>query len=208
MSPAVENWRSVWPSRCRINFITLTVTTDFVLNLHLSSHLMAPSTDDVGEKCLEENPIDSPETIRAKPAWLVFPLETKLIEFIILHLNDFQILVTHVSGEVEAESEDDDDDDDDCKKGSMDEVCDLETRLTTKFTVQFPLVAKCRNAFSKWKVPIVIIWLCVFTHRAQLAVRPLRQKKCLTWLSTSNQWSFTALRHLKVSKVKVQDSVS
>uniref|UniRef100_A0A674P9K9 Phosphoinositide phospholipase C n=1 Tax=Takifugu rubripes TaxID=31033 RepID=A0A674P9K9_TAKRU len=61
---------------------------------------------------------------RSKPSQetlLVFPLETKLIEFIILHLNDFQILVTRVSGEVEAESEDDDDDDDDCKKGSMDE---------------------------------------------------------------------------------------
>lgn len=34
-------------------------------------------------------------------------------------------------GEVEAESEDDEDDDDDCKKGSMDEVWNLETRFTT-----------------------------------------------------------------------------
>lgn len=98
---------------------------DFVLNLHLSSHLVALSTDDMGGRRSEENPIDSPDTIRAKPATLVFPLETKLIEVIILHLNDFQILVTRVSGEVEAESEDDDDDDDDCKKGSMDEVCDF-----------------------------------------------------------------------------------
>lgn len=121
----------------------------FVLNLHLNSHLVALGTDDVGAKRLEENPIDSPETIHAKPARLVFPLETKLIEFIILHLNDFQMLVTRVSGEVEAESEDDDDDDDDCKKGSMDEVCDLETRLTTTFTAQFPLVDTCGNVFLK-----------------------------------------------------------
>lgn len=122
------------------------MTTDFVLNLHLSSHFVALSTDDVGAKRSEENPIDSPATIRAKPAKLVFPLETKLIEFIILHLNDFQILVTRVSGEVEAESEDDDDDDDDCKKGSMDEVCDFETRLTATFTAQLALVDTCGNA--------------------------------------------------------------
>lgn len=62
---------------------------------------------------------------------LVFPLKTKLIEFFFFHFNDFQILAAHVLGEVEAESEDDEDDDDDCKKGSMDEVCDLEPRFTT-----------------------------------------------------------------------------
>lgn len=55
--------------------------------------------------------------------------------------------MTRISGEVEAESEDDDDDDDDCKKGSMDEVCDLETRLTTTYTTQFPLVDTCGNVF-------------------------------------------------------------
>lgn len=108
---------------------------------------MALSTDNMGARCSEEDPIDSPDTIRAKPARLVFPLDTKLIEFIILHLNDFQILVTRISGEVEAESEDDDDDDDDCKKGSMDEVCDLETRLTTNYATQFPLVDTCGNVF-------------------------------------------------------------
>lgn len=43
------------------------------------------------------------------------------------HFNDFQILADHVLGEVEAESEDEEDDDDDCKKGSMDEVWDLDT---------------------------------------------------------------------------------
>lgn len=37
--------------------------------------------------------------------------------------------MTHVLGEVEAESEDDEDEDDDCKKGSMDEVCDLDTLI-------------------------------------------------------------------------------
>lgn len=120
-----------------------------MLNLNLSPHFVALSVDDdVGTNRLEEDPIDISETICAKPARLMFPLETKLIEFIILHLNDFQILVIRISGEVEAESEDDDDDDDDCKKGSMDEVCDLEMRLTTNFTAQFPLVDKCGNVFT------------------------------------------------------------
>lgn len=53
----------------------------------------------------------------------MFPLETKLVKFI-LCFNDFKILVARVLGEVEAESEDDEDEDDDCKKGLMDEVCD------------------------------------------------------------------------------------
>lgn len=53
----------------------------------------------------------------------------KLNSFFFFHLIDFQILVAHVLGELEAESEDDEDEDDDCKKGSMDEVCDLDTLI-------------------------------------------------------------------------------
>lgn len=63
-----------------------------------------------------------------------------------------------------------------------------------------PLVGKCIYIFDPVCV-CVLVCMCVFIYRAQQAVRRLPQKKCPTWSSTSSQWSFTALRLLKVSEI-------
>lgn len=75
--------------------------------------------------------------------------------------------MAHLSGEVEAESEEDDDDDDDCKKGSMDEVCMLSSKVLSTGNFQLGVLVEGQRLMlpSSGKMYLYILSsLCVCSY--------------------------------------------